>query len=335
MAALALRSSWMSSKDFYNNLSPQKPHSLPARLFRITIEVFDLAIKNENIIAMPTKIPKIILVALLAVCVFLPSLASAHQPRLVQSKRTVVPSPEISKAYYSTLSGEPDVYTIPATAAFDLYVGVLVPDIAGQKKDVSAVVLKDGAQIAVLDGTAFAWKQFFEPFGHDTYWQGPEYKARAEAGTYEIRVSSANNNSKYSLAVGEIEAFNFKESINALTLIPQLKKDFFHESPINFILSPIGWGLIVILYILAFIFGFIYRAIIKKFAKQPSRGVAQNIGKPDRLIRFAIGIALLFLAIATTWSPLLIFFSGFCVFEAIFSWCGFYAAIGKNTCPIN
>ena len=40
------------------------------------------------------------------------------------------------------------------------------------------------------------------------------------------------------------------------------------------------------------------------------------------------------LAITTTWSPILIFFSGFALFEAIFSWCGFYAAMGKNTCPV-
>jgi len=39
-------------------------------------------------------------------------------------------------------------------------------------------------------------------------------------------------------------------------------------------------------------------------------------------------------AITTTWSPILIFFSGFAFFEAIFSWCGFYAAMGKNTCPV-
>lgn len=32
--------------------------------------------------------------------------------------------------------------------------------------------------------------------------------------------------------------------------------------------------------------------------------------------------------------PKTIFFSGFAFFEAIFSWCGFYATIGKNTCPV-
>ena len=115
-------------------------------------------------IVMLTKIykviPKILPMTLLALFVSLftlaPSLASAHQPRITESRLTEVPDPEISKAYYGKLIGEPDVYTIEAKQAFNLYVGVLMPDIAGQKKDVSAVVLKDGKQIALLDGVTFA-----------------------------------------------------------------------------------------------------------------------------------------------------------------------------------
>ena len=283
---------------------------------------------------MTTKRDSFLALTMLAMFLWAPRLAFAHQPRLVESRQTAVPDPEVSKAYYGKLSGEPDVYVINTSEAFDLYVNVLVPDIAGQKKDVSAVVLKDEKEIAFLDSTYFEWKQFYEPFGADTYWMGPEYEARAEAGTYEIRVWSSNNDSKYSLAIGETEAFDGKEGLGALTIIPELKKDFFEKSPIGFIASPFGWGLIVAMYVLAFIAGFIYRAILKKFAKNSPRGVARNIGRPDRLLRAAIGAALLLLGITTTWSPILIFFSGFAFFEAIFSWCGFYAAMGKNTCPI-
>lgn len=278
------------------------------------------------------KIPKILTFSLLAFFV-MPALAFAHQPRITDSRLTQVTDPEISKAYYGELKGEPDVYVINASEAFDLYVNVLVPDIAGQMKDVSAVVLKDEKEIALLDSTNFDWEKFYEPFGADTYWMGPEYRARAEAGTYEIRVYSSNNDSKYSLAIGEIEAFDGKEGLGALTIIPELKKDFFDKSPIGFIASPFGWGLVMAMYALAFVVGFIYRAILKKFAKKSPRGVARNIGKKDRLIRVFIGAGLLLWAITTTWSPILIFFSGFALFEAIFSWCGFYAAMGKNTCP--
>lgn len=283
---------------------------------------------------MTTKIYKVIPLILLALFILVPTFTSAHQPRIAESREILVPNPEISKAYYGKLSGEPDVYVIKANEPFDLYVNILVPDIADQKKDVSVVALKDGAQIALLDGLNFEWKQFYEPFGADTYWMGPEYRARSEAGIYEIRVWSSNNDSKYSLAIGEIEAFDGKESLNALTVIPELKKDFFGKSPIGFIVSPFGWGLIVAMYLLAGIVGLLIRFLVKKLHSRPSTGSGQeNIGRGDRLLRFAIGAGLLLWAITTTWSPILIFFSGFAIFEAIFSWCAIYQLMGKNTCP--
>jgi len=156
----------------------------------------------------------------------------------------------------------------------------------------------------------------------------------SDAGTYEIHVSNPGNNSKYSLAIGEIEAFDMKEGLSALTLIPEIKKNFFNESPIGFIISPFGWGLIVGMYFLSFIFGFVYRYILKHVAKSKVRQAHKNIGKNDRLLRLVIGLGLLLWAITTTWSPILIFLSGFALFEAIFSWCGLYAALGKNSCPI-
>jgi hypothetical protein len=271
---------------------------------------------------------------LLLLFVIIPGVVSAHQPRVVESRQTVVTDPEISKAYYGQLTGVPDVYTIQANTPFSLYVNILVPDIVSQKKDVSVSIVKDGKPFAILDGTQFAWEKMFEPFGYDTYWKGPEYKASVEAGTYVLTVTSSTNDSKYSLAVGETENFDFKEILNALTLVPQLKSTFFNESPISFILSPFGWGLILVLYALAGIVGFVYRFILKRFAKNSVRGVSKNIGTTDRFIRLLIGVALLLWAITTSWSLILIFLSGFAMFEALFSWCGLYAALGRTTCPV-
>lgn len=278
-----------------------------------------------------------LLVALL-VCLFIPGMADAHQPRLVDSSLISVLDPEISKAFYAKLDGQPHYYEIDSQKDFDLYVNVLVPDIQGQKKDVSAVIIKNGDvenPMARLDGLSFQWKAFFEPFGYDNYWMGPEYKAHVDAGKYEVRVFSTNNDSKYSLAIGEAELFDFKEIMNALTVIPKLKADFFNESPATFIFSMFGWGLILFLYILAFAFGLIYRQLLRRFAKGKPRGVKKNIAFSGRLLRAAIGLVLLTWAITTTWSLLLIFLSGFCFFEAVFSWCGLNAALGKNSCPIN
>lgn len=261
----------------------------------------------------------------------------AHQPRMTEEVQTIVQEPEISKAYYGQLKGVPHRYIISSGEAFSLYVNILAPVIEGQKKDLSVLIIKDGnasEPVATLDGENFEWTQFFEPFGYDNYWMGPEYKADVGAGKYEITVSSRHNDSKYSLAIGELEAFDFEETMNALRLIPVLKRDFFNECPANFIFSPFGWGLILIMYLLAFVVGFIYRLILKRVAKSKVRKRHKNIGRQDRLLRAVLGVALLVWAISTTWNPLLLFLSGFTFFEAIFSWCGFYAAIGKNTCPL-
>jgi hypothetical protein len=270
--------------------------------------------------------------------VLMPLFAFAHQPRIMQSQETNVIDSEISKAYYATLTGSPHVYTIESKEAFDLYVGILVPDIESTKKDILAEVFKDGVEIATLGGESVAWKPYFETFGQSHYFDGGEYKARAEAGVYTITVSNPDNTGKYSLAIGEIEAFDMKETLNALTLVPQLKKDFFNESPIGFILSPMGWGLIVIMYILAFLFGFVAKFSIKALQKKRALTslvtLPKNIGTPDRLVRLVLGLGLLFLAMLTTWNPLLIFISGVVVFQAVFSWCFMYQIMGKNTCPV-
>lgn len=282
---------------------------------------------------MITKACKIVPLVSFSLLMLVPLVAFAHQPRVVLGRETLVTEPEISKAYYGHLTGEPDVFIIDSPTPFDLYVNVLVPAIAGQKKDVSAAILKEGKQAAVLDGMNFTWKKFYEEFGADTYWLGPEFETRAEPGRYEIRVWSSNNDSKYSLAVGKVEAFDAKEGLNALTLIPKLKSEFFDESPLSFIKSPFGYGLIIFMYLLAFILGLLYRAVLKRFTKDSVRTSHHNIGRSDRVIRLLIGVALLLWAITTSWSSLLLFLSGFAFFEAIFSWCGFNAAIGKNTCP--
>lgn len=289
---------------------------------------------------MLTHLKNITAIVLLAV-VFAPTVTLAHQPRITESRETLVIDPEISKAYYGELAGEPDVYIIETKEPFDLYVGILVPDKENSKKDVTAEIRSGDEVLATIGGDNANWKTFFEPFGQSTYWDGGEYKARAEAGSYSVIVTSANNNSKYSLAIGEIEAFDGKEGMNALRLIPELKREFFEESPISFIKSPFGWGLIVAMYLLAGAFGFAYRFIVRKFfkprhgANNPSAGSGQkNIGKPDRLLRLAIGVLLLLWAITTTWSPFILFLSGFAFFESIFSWCAFNQLMGKNTCDI-
>lgn len=175
---------------------------------------------------MTARLYKSILLTTLTFLV-VPVLTFAHQPRIVESDATQVIDPEISKAYYATLTGSPHTYTINSPIDFDLYVSILVPDIKSADKSTVAEISKAGVRVATVGGREASWKRFFEPFGQSSYLDGGEYKARAEAGVYTITVRSENNDSKYSLAVGEIEAFDRTEGMNALSTIPELKKRLF------------------------------------------------------------------------------------------------------------
>lgn len=263
---------------------------------------------------------------------FVPSQTSAHQPRLVDQPETQVIDPEISKAYYGELNGQPHTYDFTAEKDFNLYVGILVPEDA--EKNVSALIYKDEQLLATLGGEDAQWKTFFEPFGQSMYWDGGEYKLQsATAGDYTIVVSNPKNVGKYSLAIGEVEAFDFHESWNALKVIPLLKRDFFKESPISFIKSPFGWGYIIMTYLIAFIFGFTFRFVMRKIIHRSLFKKHKNINTKGRMIRLAIALGLLIFAIMTTWNVWILLISGFVFFEAVFSWCGWYAIIGNNSCP--
>lgn len=60
----------------------------------------------------------------------------------------------------------------------------------------------------------------------------------------------------------------------------------------------------------------------------------KNIGTPDRLLRFSIGVALLIFAWwQSSWVALAL--ALFTFYEAFAGWCVLYQILGKNTCPIN
>ncbi|MHC5137821.1 MAG: hypothetical protein ACYSN7_04625 [Planctomycetota bacterium] len=158
----------------------------------------------------------------------------AHQPRLVGTETVVhVSLPEISKAYYGSLSGTPVTYHIEAAEPFRLYVNTLVPVMEGIEKDVSATILKQGTVVAHLDASGHDWETFHEPFAGDDYYRGPEYVSMQDAGSYEIQVSSPDNQGKYVLAVGDVEAFPLPELIKTYAVLPRLKSEFFEKSPFS------------------------------------------------------------------------------------------------------
>jgi hypothetical protein len=159
----------------------------------------------------------------------------AHQPRLVDDKSSIeVRNPEISQAFYARLAGKPQTYTIRSDAPLRLYVNILVPNVPGIETDYEAVIFRraDTADeiLARLEGKAYPWRPFYEPFGGDHYKLGPEFDEQVPAGTYVVVVSSPDNQGKYVLAVGKIEKFPPGEMARAIVALPKLKR-YLGKSP--------------------------------------------------------------------------------------------------------
>lgn len=165
--------------------------------------------------------------------------AYAHQPYLVTDTGvTRVERPEVSRAFYGELFGEPAVYEITNPDSFELYVNILVPDEAGMPTDLSVTVTRGSDTIAMLEGPAHEWTKFYEPFGGDSYLMGPKQRLRVGPGTYVATVTRPGNEGRYVLAIGEREEFPFKEIIRVIGVMPRLKRDFFGKSPIRAVLDP-------------------------------------------------------------------------------------------------
>ena len=188
-----------------------------------------------------SKIHSFGLLALLLVFLFTSlSMVTAHQPRLEVGQNAtyenaiVVENPEISQAFYGKLTGSPDYYKITSDKPFKLYINLLVPASPGISANlVSAEVLNSGGEsILLIKGTDAQWEPYFEEFGGDYYLKGPEATKNLPAGTYYVKVFNSNNQGKYAIAIGDIEAFPIEESLTALVTIPMLK-EFFFAKPIT------------------------------------------------------------------------------------------------------
>jgi hypothetical protein len=199
------------------------------------------------------------------------STAWCHQPRIVEGEDiTLVENPEVSQAFYGELKGEPASYQIASEDPFKLYVGILVPDLEGIGKDVSVEITREHAYPeeaakqepeeeeihVVLDGMEHEWTRWYEPFGGDWYWEGPELRSNpseeelpegvaVEGGVYTLKVFSPDNEGKYVLAVGEREEFPLGEMVQTLFVLPKLKAEFFERPPWSAYYNLVGLFLLI------------------------------------------------------------------------------------------
>ena len=166
----------------------------------------------------------------------------AHQPKLINYSPSVdnpheVIFPEISKAYYGKLSGEPHYYIINSEKEFLFYTGILSPKIDDEYKWLSIAVYaineKNNKILKFFaDGQDFKWEAWYEPYARDWYWKGPEIVAEVNEdtgfkrsfnlskGNYLIQIFNKDNIGHYSLAVGEAEFFGSNLWEQILTWTP-------------------------------------------------------------------------------------------------------------------
>lgn len=163
----------------------------------------------------------------------------AHRPVIVGSEGSkdnpvVVDRPQISWAYYGKLEGEPRYFKIVSAEPFTLYVNILVPDYEPDGEpilshDLSFEIFKGDKLVHRVEGLGSRWKRFYEPYGKDHYYMGPEYEKVVEAGEYMVRVFNSTNRGKYSLAIGTIEKWTIVGLIEAIDRAKSLDEWFFKK----------------------------------------------------------------------------------------------------------
>lgn len=188
--------------------------------------------------------------------------AQAHQPNIVKSEKTEINNPEISRAFYGELNGQPENFIVKSDKQFLFYINLLVPDIKNVRKDFKVEINKINSgeirNIYTLNGENFNWQPYYEEFGGDNYFKGPEMEKQHDAGTYELRVFNPDNQGKYVLAIGKTESFSLGEIFRTIITLPILKKNFFERSPFTAYFNYTGIFLLVILIIFALVVWFIF-----------------------------------------------------------------------------
>tara|TARA_Y100000996_G_scaffold382657_1_gene338028 strand:+ start:1116 stop:1694 length:579 start_codon:yes stop_codon:yes gene_type:complete len=177
--------------------------------------------------------------------------AFAHQP-VINNKNPnnpylayVIEKPEISKAIYSTLQGDPHYYLLSSDKKFNFYVGITVPKIDNCttfKKfsfNIIDIVEFEENIIEKIDGNSFKWWSWFEPYGKKWYWIGPEIGAEFksttvyEPGEYYIKVFNESNTGNYVLATGDIEKFGPLVIAQLPFIMPKVNKFWDEKNCVN------------------------------------------------------------------------------------------------------
>ena len=95
--------------------------------------------------------------------------------------------------------------------------------------DMSFEVLEQNRVLFYAEGLSSQWRRYYEKYGRDHYYWGPEYDENVGAGTYYVKVFNRENKGKYSLAIGKIEKFTFPVFLSAMIRAQLLDRWFFKD----------------------------------------------------------------------------------------------------------
>jgi hypothetical protein len=148
----------------------------------------------------------------------------------------------LSQAFYGEMKGFPHTFQIVAKEPFELFTHILVPDIETSKNNISGIIIKEpnGAgrvtEVTRLLAKDSAWNSEYEPFGGDSYREGPQFETTLPAGVYRVEVHTPDNLEKYVLVIGKREemTIGYFELIGRLVEI----KTFFGKPKIFVVQSP-------------------------------------------------------------------------------------------------
>ena len=166
----------------------------------------------------------------------------AQELQIVSTNPVLISDPVTSHAYYGTLGGSPQTFTISKSEPFALFLTVLEPFSTNAKQDISAAIIDSKhpeTPVAVVDGPSVEWQKFTDSSAQDDYLAGPSFRATLPEGEYEIRVWSTNNDSPFVLIVGEGKPVFLKRIFNAYHVLPAIQKQFFDKSFPETYLAPI------------------------------------------------------------------------------------------------
>jgi hypothetical protein len=181
------------------------------------------------------------LLSLLLVC----TQTIAHKPVLNENSTYPadapyeIEEPEISKAIYSTLSGDPHFYRIDSESDFNFYAGILAAKIGDcelEEKFSFEVLDSEFHSIRLADGENYEWTPWYEEYGKQWYWNGPEVGENFlsnevfKAGTYYIKVFNNSNSGQYIIAVGDIEKFGFTDIVGLIFSMGKIEDEFWNPS---------------------------------------------------------------------------------------------------------